>query len=158
MAMQPSQASGQSSRQSKRVATVITPEWYNDPPSVPDTLIARGKGKSNDQQIAIDKATSEARSSLAHSIDHRWEVLLRTIQEEGGAPLAWTSEPVTLAGSTLRMQKVFKRGRTWTAYVLVGLPEASVRGVLMQRLQRNAQWYEGVRNTNAVRAVGGTPP
>jgi hypothetical protein len=152
------QAPAQSLRQSKRTSGVGAPDWYNVPPSVPDTLIARGKGKSNDQQVAIDKAIFDARSSLAHSIDHRWEILLRTIQNEGGGTLAWTSEPVTLAGSTLRMQKVFKRGRTWTAYVLVAVPEGSLRTVLLQRLHRDAQWYEGVRNTNAVRELEGTPP
>ena len=152
------QAPGQSSRQSKRTSGAAAPDWYNDPPSVPDTLIARGKGKSNDQQVAIDKAIFEARSSLAHSIDHRWEILLRAIKEEGGPLLAWTQEPVVLGGSTLRLQKVFKRGRTWTAYVLVALPEGSVRAVLLQRLQRDEQWYEGVRNTSAVRALESPPP
>jgi hypothetical protein len=151
-------APGQSTKQNKRQSVVIAPVWYTDPPSVQDTLIARGKGKSNDEQVAIDKAVFEARSSLAHTIDQRWERLLRTIQDEGGPDLTWTSEPVTLAGSMLRLQKVSKRGRVWTAYVLVALPEESVRAVLLQRLQKDAQWYERVRNTNAARALEDSPP
>jgi hypothetical protein len=153
MLLDHAQAPGQSTTQSKRSSGVIAPVWYNDPPSRGDTLIARGKGKSNDQQVAIDKAVMEARSSLARSIDHRWEVLLEEIEKEGGAHLEWTPAPVTLTGSTPILQKVFRRGKTWTAFILVGLPESSVRIVLLERLRRDVKWYEGVRNTEAVQAA-----
>jgi hypothetical protein len=98
-------APGQSTKQNKRQSVVIAPVWYTDPPSVQDTLIARGKGKSNDEQVAIDKAVFEARSSLAHTIDQRWERLLRTIQDEGGPDLTWTSEPVTLAAKGVQARQ-----------------------------------------------------
>jgi hypothetical protein len=154
----PSQATGQSAKQSRRTTTVKAPDWYNNPPSLRDTLIARGIGKSNDEQVAVDKATLDARSSLAHAIDRRWEELLRAILQEGGPHLEWTPEPVTLAGSTPKQQKLARRGKVWTAYVLVVMPEVSGRAVLLQRLHRDAQWYERVRNTNAVRSLEDTPP
>ena len=151
-------AAGQSRKQGRRPVTVNAPEWYNVRPSLRDTLVARGKGKSNDEQVAIDKAVAEARSTLARVIELRWKELLRAVEEEGGSRLEWKSEPVTLTGSQPFLQKVFRRGKLRMAYVLVTIPERSVRHIVLQRLHRNGQWYEGVRNTQAVRAIEATPP
>jgi hypothetical protein len=151
-------AAGQPPQQSKRPATVTVPSWYLDPPSVNDTLIARGKGKSNDEQVAIDKAITHARGSLARKIDERWRDLLRGIEKESGVHLAWTPGEVVLKGSTARMQQVFRRGRVWTAYVLVGLSEASARDVLLRRLHHDSQWYEKVKDTKAVRDLERVTP
>jgi hypothetical protein len=157
LVMIPLASNGQSTRSGKRSATVNAPEWYNAPPSVRDTLVARGKGRSNDEQVAIDKAVAQARSALAAAIDHRCEELVRAIEREGGAQRSWTREPVTLEGSTLLQQKIARRGNTWTAFVLVGVPEVSAHSVLHQRLHRDATWYESVRSTQAVRAFEGSP-
>jgi hypothetical protein len=141
----------QPSTKPKPGASARPPDWYNDPPSAPDTLIARGKGRSRDEQVAIDKAVADARSALARSINHRWQELLGAIEKEGGPHRAWTPEPVTLARSIPMIQKAVKRGATWTAYVLVGLPETSARNILHARLHRDTAWYGAVRNTQAVR-------
>jgi hypothetical protein len=134
------------------------PSWYADPPILPDTLVARGQGRSKDEQTAVDKAVAEARSALADSIDHRWRSLLKAIAAEGGAPRSVEHEPVVLKGSIVLRQQVLKRGKTWTAFALAALWEGSARDVLLDRLHRNAAWYEKVRGTEAVRALEMSAP
>lgn len=128
------------------------PGWYFDPPSLPDTMIARGRGRSHDEHIAIDKALAEARSVLARTIDRRWKRLLKAIEAEGGERRRGGAEPVILTGSTPLMQTVGKRAAMWTAYVLVGLPESSVHAFLLRRLLADRAWYDAVRANAAVRA------
>ncbi len=136
-----------------RTPRVNPPAWYAAPPVIHDTVIARGQGRSNDHQVAVDKAVLEARSALADSIDHAWEGLLWDIEEQTGHGHVSMHEPVTLQGSTVRVQKITKRGRTWTAFVLVGLPEESVRSELLRRLNRDRAWYEKIKDAPAVREI-----
>ena len=147
------QTFGQVPGRVKPGASARPPDWYSVPPAPRDTLIARGRGRSHDEQVAVDKAVAEARSALARSIDHRWKELLRSIEREVGVHRKWTPEPVTLASSVPILQKAVKRGNTWTAYVIVAMPEESARAVLQARLHRDATWYETVRNTQAVRML-----
>jgi hypothetical protein len=154
----PSHTVAQSSSPGKSAGTTSAPAWYLTPPLVNDTIIARGKARSNDEQVAIDKAVVYARASLAREIDRRWRELLRAIEKESGGHLAWAPGEVVLKGSTVRDQKVINRGRAWTAYVLVALPEESARAVLLQRLHHDAQWYGKVKDTQAIRGLEQSSP
>ena len=152
------QVFGQHLKQVNRSQADRAPEWFNTVPPDSGNLIARGKAKSRDRQVAIDKAVAAARLSLAKSVDHRWEELVQAIQKECGSSWERRSEPVTLIGSTLKMQKSTKRGKLWTAFVLVALPEESVSAVMEQRLHRDAQWYSVVRDTRTVRQFEALAP
>jgi hypothetical protein len=149
---------GQTARTSNRTSRITAPEWYLKVPADDSSLVSRGKADSKDQQVAVDKAATAARSRLADRIERRWKELLLAVQKEGVAPPAWTVESVTLQGSTITMQKTYKRGRVWTAFVLVCLPKSSVRSVLVQRLHRDADWYSMVKDTKAVRAFEDLSP
>jgi hypothetical protein len=149
---------GQTGRLSSRAPRIKAPEWYLKVPSDDSSLVARGRADSKDQQVAVDKAATAARSGLADTLERRWKDLLLAIQKEGAGPPAWTGDSVTLEGSTITTQKTYKRGRIWTAFVLVRLPESSVRSVLVQRLHRDADWYSMVKDTKPVRAFEGLSP
>jgi hypothetical protein len=148
----------QTVKQKRLPVRVKTPEWYDKVPADDSSLTARGRADSKDQQVAVDKAVASARSGLVEGIDRQWNNLLKAIQNEGVAIPVWTGEAVTLEGSTLKMQKTFKRGRIWTAFVLVRLPQSFVRSVLEERLRRDADWYSRVKDTRAVREWEGTSP
>lgn len=152
------QVFGQTGKQMNRPARIKAPEWYDRVPADDSSLVARGSAYSKDQQVAVDKAAATARSRLAATIDLRWKELLQAIRKEGSAAPGWTGETVTLEGSRITLQKTFKRGRIWTAFVLVALPKSSVRSVLVERLHRNAEWYSGVKDTKAVRECEGISP
>jgi hypothetical protein len=140
----------QASRRPARVAAIKTPEWYDKIPSDSAHLVARGTGKSRDQQVAVDKATAAARASLAKSIELQWSRLMAAIQKESGARRSGPTEPVTLLGSTVTQQQIAKRGKIWTAFVLVAVPRESVHTVLVQRLHSNEEWYSSVKHSKAV--------
>lgn len=128
------------------------PTWYNAPPVRNDTLIARGKGTSDDQQTAIDEGVAEARSILAMMVDRQWKELLRNIEDETGARSPSLPEPVILEGSRVVMSTVEQQKGAWTAYVLVGVPALSARTFLLRRLHTDAAWYEKVRSSESVRS------
>ena len=156
-AMTPAQTPTASPGQRGTSASVSPPGWYLDPPVLPDTLTARGRGRSHDGHVAIDKALAEARSALARTLDRRWSRLMKAIEAEGGERRRGGAEPVILRGSTPLMQTVGKRGATWTAYVLVGLPESSAHAFLLRRLHADRAWYDAVRTNAAVRAFEDGP-
>jgi hypothetical protein len=149
---------GQTARRPNRPTRITAPEWYVKVPADDSSLVGRGRADSKDQQVAVDKAATAARSGLAAIVERRWKELLMAIQKEGAGPPAWTGESVTLEGSTITMQKTYKRGRVWTAFVLVCLPKSSVQSVLVQRLRRDADWYSMVKDTKAVRAFEDLSP
>lgn len=151
-------AFGQHARPGTRTPAVPVPDWYVTLPTDNENLLAAGRGRSSSLQVAIDKAVVAARAVLAKSIDRRWEALLQAIGKEGGVVPELKPEPVTLVGSTVRTQKTARRGKVWTAFVLVALPEESARSVMQQRLHRDESWYAGVKNTRAVQACESTPP
>ncbi len=149
---------GQTGKPTNRPSRFKAPEWYDRVAAVDSNLVARGRGDSKDQQVAVDKAAATARSGLAATIDRRWKDLLLAIHKEGVAGPEGTEESVTLEGSMIFKQKTFRRGRIWTAFVLVALPNSSVRSVLAQRLHRDAEWYDRVKDTKAVRAFENMSP
>ena len=152
------QVFGQTGKPMNRPSRVKAPEWYDKVPADDSTLVVRGRADLKDQQVAVDKAVATARSGLAATIDRRWKELLQEIQKEGLIAPERIEESVTLEGSTMIMQKTSKRGRIWTAFVLVALPKSSVRTVLAERLHRDAEWYSKVKDTKAVRAFEDISP
>jgi len=152
------QVSGQGGKQGKIPARVKAPEWYDKIPVNDSTLIARGRGDSKDQQVAIDKAVATARSGLAATVDRRWKELMEAIRKEGGIAAVQSEETVTLEGSKVVMQKTSKRGRIWTVFVLVAVPKSSARSVLSRRLHRDEEWYAKVKETKAVQEYENSSP
>ena len=145
------QAFGQTGKPVNRPPRVRAPEWYDKVAADDSNLVIRGRADSKDQQVAVDKAVATARSGLAATIDSRWKDVLLAIQNEGVAVPEVTEDSVTLEGSMIIKQKTSRRGRIWTAFVLVALPKSSVRSVLVERLHRDAEWYSRVKHTQAVR-------
>jgi hypothetical protein len=145
------QPAAQSSKQSSRSSAVTAPDWYDKVPPDSANLVAKGRARSNDQQVSLDKAVAIARASLAKSVEKKWLVLLQAIQKENGTRWVGEVESVTLVGSVPKMQKTVKRGKYWTAFVLVALPLESLHASIEQRLHSDARWYSAVKETKVVR-------
>jgi hypothetical protein len=77
------QVFGQHLKQVNRSQEVRAPEWFNTVPPDSGNLIARGKAKSRDRQVAIE-GSGGLRLSLAKSVDHRWKVGL-AVQKSGAS-------------------------------------------------------------------------
>ena len=144
------QPAGRSGSPSSRATRVHPPEWFTNIPPDENRIVARGRGESRDEQIAVDKAVAAARSNLADTVDFRWQELVRATRHEVPDTTGATGGPVTLTGSTLSSQKTVRRGATWYAFVLVGLSKSSLREAVLERLHRDDRWYAKVKDTRAV--------
>jgi len=148
---------GQTGKPMNRPSRVKAPECMTR--SLPMTAILSYGGERIQKisKFSVDKAVATARSGLAATIDRRWKSCSRDSERRTDCTGA-DRGIVTLEGSTMIMQKTSKRGRIWTAFVLVALPKSSVRTVLAERLHRDAEWYSKVKDTKAVRAFEDISP
>jgi len=140
----------QSGKAKKPASTVKAPKWFEVIPKSDQNLVARGRADSKDQQIAVDKAVMAARDSIVFAIETPWKELVRRIREEGITAEEPERGAVTLHGSKIKEQKVSKKKKTWTAFVLVSLPKSSVPSLLLERARSDSQWYTLVKETKAV--------
>ena len=148
-------AEARAAQSDTKVAPVKEPAWYVNPPKDKENIIVRGKAESGDKQLALDKAVLAARSELALKVDSSWQDFLGTLRKE----MPTCSEPlrgsgdVALAGTKIRKQKSTKKGKVYTAFVLVAWPRASLNPALYARAQEDAWWYDRVKGTVAVRGL-----
>jgi hypothetical protein len=141
--------------QLNRSGRVKAPVWFDKMPVDDSSVVARGRGESKDRQVALDKAVADARSTLAAMVEVRWKDLLTAIRKEGVAPPTVADKSVTLMGSKSTMQKSVKRGKIWTAFVLVAIPRSSVSTEIVMRLHHDLDWYAKAKGTRAVRELEG---
>ncbi len=144
--------STQTRKGTKRTPPLVSPRWYDTLPSDASNLFARGRAESKDQQLAIDKAVMAAREEIALRCEEQWTTLLVSIRTEDASLPAADSGwgPVTLTKTRIRQQKAVRKGKTWTAFVIVSLPRSSLHSLLLERLHRDDRWYSQVKNSRAV--------
>ncbi len=139
----------------RKAPRVKEPAWFVTPPKDKENLISRGKAEGSDMQLAIDEAVLAARGEFASKVESSWQELLDSLGKEMpncGAPLRSSTE-VVLGGTRVRQQKTMKRGKQFTAYVLVSWPKASLGAALLARAQEDAEWYDEVKGTVVVRGL-----
>ncbi len=149
----PSGSLAQSGKTKKSTSSVKPPKWFEVIPQDSLNLVTRGRAQSKDQQVAVDKAVAAARDSIVFATEVPWKELVRGIREEGITAEEPARGAVTLHGSKIKEQKVSKKKKTWTAFVLVSLPRSSIPSLLLERVQSDSQWYAQVRQTRAVQEL-----
>jgi len=149
----PSGVLAQSAKTKKPASSVKPPKWFVVIPQDSLSLVARGRAQSKDQQVAVDKAVAAARDSIVFAAEGPWKELIRGIRQEGIAAEEPERGAVTLHGSKIEQQKVSRRKKTWTAFVLVSLPNSSIPSLLVERARSDSQWYALVRYTRAVQEL-----
>jgi hypothetical protein len=149
----PSGLLAQSAKTRKSTSSAKPPKWFAVIPQDSLNLLARGRAQSKDQQVAVDKAVAAARDSIVFATEGSWKELVREIRKEGITAEEPVRGAVTLRGSKIKEQKVSKRKKTWTAFVLVSLPRSSIPSLLLERVQSDSQWYALVRETKTVQEL-----
>ena len=126
-------------------AVEALPDWMVDTPEDADYLLGAATSTSDDLQVAVDKATMQARSDIAGQIEARFEGLTRQFEEEVGATgeselleqFTQVQQEVvseTLRGANARDQKVITDDGRYRAYVLVELPVGQAAEDFLQQL------------------------
>jgi hypothetical protein len=140
------------------------PEWFTTIPRNANYLFAANTATSRDLQLAIDKATTGARTEIGRQLDTRISGLQKGFEEEVGVgsdaqllqQFASTSKTVvstSFSGSRVKYQKHSKDGSIWRAYVLVEYPVGAANEALMQAIKKNDQVYSRVRGTETFKEL-----
>jgi hypothetical protein len=119
------------------------PSWYSKPKMDPQYLIARASATSKDKQLAIDKALHDARVDLGKNVQARFDSVRRATEREASLDLEGTERyqkagekiAADLKGSRVRNQKASKKGKSWTAFVVMEIPVGATSDALVREVK-----------------------
>lgn len=136
------------------------PDWFLSPPTDPDYLFAAATSTSKNMQLAINKAKTQAQTSLAQQLEVRLGNLTKQFQEEVGtgedselleqftsATKVVTKQ--TLNGARTDQQELIPEKGIYRAYVLMSLPIGAANQLLMDKVKANDKLYTRFRATKA---------
>jgi hypothetical protein len=140
------------------------PEWFTNPPADPNYLFAPSTATSQDLQLAIDKATTAARTEVGRQMEVRVQGIQKKFEEEVGTgadaqmlsqftQASKTVVSTTLSGSKVKSQKQVQEGNMWRAYVLVQLPVGAAADALLKSMKSNNQSYTRFRSTETFKEL-----
>jgi hypothetical protein len=140
------------------------PDWYTTPPSDPNFLFAPKSATSADMQLAIEKASADARADISRQMEVRVQSLVKKFDEEVGtgndtqllSQFTSASKQVTsnvLTGSKIKYQKVTREGNGYRAYVLMQLPVGAAADQLLQSMKKNDKTYTRFRATETFKEL-----
>jgi len=144
------------------------PEWYLQPPSEENMLVATATAESRSMQIAIDKAKTNARGDIAQQLQTQLDELERQFaedlsQSDQGEEQSQTMEQFTqvteavasetLVGSQVRERKLRARGDRYRAWVLMEMPIGEARSALLEKINGNEEMRTRMRSTEAFKQL-----
>ena len=134
------------------------PDWYINTPNDPNYFFATATATSKDMQLAVDKATADARAELARKIGVKVDDIVKRFSEEVGtgenaqilqqfttATKQVTSQ--TISGTNISKKHIVKDGTNWRAYVLMEYPLGAANQMILQQIKQNEQMYTRFRAT-----------
>jgi hypothetical protein len=137
------------------------PSWYTGVEGEdPGFLYGKANAKSSDMQLAIDKATADARSQVAQAVKVRVDDDTKTMKQEAGQQdsmdvtkfFSEASELIaseTLSGSTVDKQETFKDGGIYSSFVRVKYNKSGVDASLVQKVKDDQEMYARFRAQQA---------
>lgn len=137
------------------------PSWYLSPPMDANSLYSPGTAVSGDLQMAIDKATLNAKHELASRLNSTVSSKFKQFVGETGAaedPVVMTeTERVTqstiaevnVAGYNLKERKVQPQGTQYRAYVLVQYPLGAANRILVDQVKKSQVLESKLRASKA---------
>ncbi|MDZ7292452.1 MAG: LPP20 family lipoprotein [candidate division KSB1 bacterium] len=123
------------------------PAWFSSVPSHKDTLYAAATATSKDLQLAIDKATLQARTGIGEQISSRLKSMAQRLITEAGegveSQLSAATERVIqntvnveLVGSKVMKQSQTMENGLWRCYVLVSYPIGAANAAFVESMKR----------------------
>jgi hypothetical protein len=138
----------------------IVPDWYVNPPRDEKSIVASGSATSSDMQLALTKAQTVARATLAEQLQATYKVLSKQFAEEVGRDatnrlldqFTRTVEAVVnanLVNTVLRQQYLQQEPQGYRAFVLVSVSRDDIAARLLKELKANEALYTHLRATQA---------
>ena len=138
----------------------VVPDWYVNPPRDAKLLVAPGSATSSDMQLALTKAQTVARATLAEEMQATYKVLSKQFAEEVGRDdsnrlldqFTRTVESVVnanLVNTPLSRQYLQQEAPGYRAFVLVTVARDDIAARLLKELKANEALYTRLRATQA---------
>lgn len=126
--------------------------WRNvKTPSDPNYLFANGFAESQDLQVALDKATLNARAEIGRQLELKLTGMQKSFAEEVGevgtelnqffSTTTKTVMSTTLTGSKIRESKYKEKKGVYEAVVLVEYPIGAANSALLEQIKKNQNMY-----------------
>ncbi len=140
------------------------PEWFLNPADSPNFLIATATATSRDMQLAIDKATTDARASISRQMETELSSLQKKFDQETGVNDASTLRQkmtnaikavtkTTLVGSKPKQKHLVKDGSNWRAYVQMEYPLGAARQALVSAIKKDDEMYTNYKEAEAFKEL-----
>lgn len=141
------------------------PDWYLTTPEDPDHIFASASATSRDMEIAISKATTEARAKIARTLEIKVNSMQKKFEEEVGqgenseflsqfTQATKTVVSTELNGSKITKKKITEDGGNWRAYVLAEYPIGAAQQAFLNQISKNDKLYTRVRAGDAFKELG----
>ena len=136
------------------------PGWYGDPPNDPDHLYEATSARSQDRQMAVDKARHAAEQGIARQLEVKVEGLTERFRDETGEAeeseylelfksTGKTVVSTTLRGTRVDKQHVIEKDGTYEAYLLMELSWGEAQADMLEKIRENKRLYTRFQATKA---------
>lgn len=136
------------------------PEWYLTTPTATDYIYASASSTSRDMDLAITKASTEARAKIARTMEVKINSMQKKFEEEIGkgenseflsqfTQATKTIVSTELSGSQITQKKLVKDGSNWRAYVLAKYPIGAAQKAFLNKISSENNLYTRFRSTEA---------
>jgi len=132
------------------------PEWFLNVPKDPNYFYAAKTDKSQDLQLALDKATASARAEIAKQVEAHVKTLEKKFNEEVGnlnnpevsqhfSSVIKIIASTTLTGSRVIKRQVCEKENGYQAYVLLEYPLGAANKALVEQIRKDKILYDRYR-------------
>ena len=140
------------------------PEWFFTLPEDANYVFAAKTATSQDMQLAIDKATTDARAEIGRTIELKLEGLQKSFDEEVGVrenatllsqytQATKTVVSTSLSGSKVKDKEFFKDGEIWRSYVLVEYPIGEANDAFVKQIKKQEELYTRFRSSETFKEL-----
>lgn len=140
------------------------PSWYLTTPTANDYIFEAASSTSRDMDLAITKASTEARAKVARTLEVKVNSMQKKFEEEVGqgenseflSQFTQATKTVVskeMNGSQISKKKLVKDGNNWRAYVLAKYPIGAAQKAFLKQISNNENLYTRYRATEAFKEL-----
>ncbi|MBU0561682.1 MAG: LPP20 family lipoprotein [Bacteroidetes bacterium] len=140
------------------------PDWYKKLPESKTHIYSARTATSRDMQVAIDKASVDARAEIAQKVEVQIKQLQKRFTEEMGSGEDPTLVEqfssatkavvnVSLSGSSIEEKDLFDDDDFWRAYVLMKYPIGDAQKEFLSQIRNNNYLAARVTATEAFKEL-----
>lgn len=140
------------------------PQWFTTPPKDEKSFYGVATATSKDLQLALDKASTDARAEIGRQVEFRVQSLQKKFNEEIGVgdnaqltqmftKISKLVVSTSLSGSKIKDQKFQQEGALYRAFSLVEYPAGVGSRELLNQIKNQKEMYTRFRDSEAYKEL-----